>query len=106
MREQRSRRAVEDSIHELAHERCDHAPLRARWSVAERPAVRALLQVALCLEGAHHRHHGGVGDGPSFAQRLVDLADGRFLEPPDDFHDGELPRTEAGFGLGHDYYYS
>src|SRR5262249_37391058 len=102
--EQRSRRPVEHSIDELAHERGDDAPLRARRPVAERPAFRAFLQVSLRLKRAHHRHHGRVGDWAPLAQRLVDLAHGRFLKPPDDFHDGELPGAEAGLGAGHDYY--
>ena len=75
--------------------------LRLRRPVDMRAVVRRLRQVSLLLQDPHHRHHGRVGDGAGFPQRLVDVADGRLVGAPDDFHDGEFLRRERRVWCSH-----
>ena len=101
--EQRRRRAVEDTVEEVAHDRADDLLPRAAPAGSVGAIDPRLLQVALLLQNLHHRHHRRVGDVAVLAQRLVDVADGRLLEPPDDLHDGQFLRGERGMGLPHVY---
>ena len=94
-------RAVEDAIDEVAQHRAEHLVPRLGRTIDVRALGHGLLEVALLLENPHHRHHGGVGDLPAREERFVDVAHGRRLEPPHDFHDGELLRREGRMRCAH-----
>src|SRR5260370_25867276 len=72
--QQRAGRSIEDAIHELAHHRSDDLLLATDGCVGLRLFAGLLLEMALRLEDVHHRLHGGVTDGASALQVVVDFA--------------------------------